>query len=625
MTSLRRLVRVVMAHLREDPALAWLVGIVALIAVPKIGLSVMAVDFGVDGGLYTDIATHVRDGDGFKTDVSLFHHGFRTFPHPSSVYPVWPWVLGMVSKVVPLTIAAVWLPTALFFGVLALAWRWGKRMAPGALLPRYAPGLHGGHVAILALGLNSELLLATSKPFTEGIALLALFGVLLRTPALLKRLSVLDGFELGAWLTLLFFIRSQMIVVAIAFAVVVMASALARPVRALVFGAAALAVGLTLWLPWEGWLATFLEEPGFRAYLRFDDARTPSRLSELKILEGDQGGLSATVILEGLRKAFAWDDDKTSYYAIHGPLMHAMPFAAAACLLAFFRRGRDGRRRVVARVSRCLRGGFRLVRAKPWSILPLVLALGFVASLHLVHKTYGLRWLFGGRQSIPTVLFVILCTLALLRRAGWWKRIGGILLACALYVNLQSGVTELGRAFNEISRGVRLSQYRPQLEAFLKDEKARLGTLVVAAVRPEPQMLAWRTPGVGYHWLTEGTTFDDLEVLITDFGVRYVIVFTDRDIGAFRKDERLDEMFRQVRAYRTRGHGAAVVLEPACEMWGEEAARIAACRDSGPPPVEVETRGEGQGKEPLKSDDTLGEGAKLDDDVGGPAAAPEQQ
>src|SRR5205085_4186368 len=68
--------------------------------VAKIVETVRAVGTSIDGGYYTDIAEHVRDGDGLVSDVSLYHAGVPSFPYPTPIYPLWPWLLGLLSRVV---------------------------------------------------------------------------------------------------------------------------------------------------------------------------------------------------------------------------------------------------------------------------------------------------------------------------------------------------------------------------------------------------------------------------------------------------------------------------------------------------------------------------------------------
>jgi hypothetical protein len=96
---------------RAPPAGGLLVGLLAL----KFAVRADEPALDPDASYYYDIAAHVRDGDGLVTDVSLFNAGYDLLPAPDRVYPLWPLVLGLRRRVVPLDLAAVWLPTLFYF------------------------------------------------------------------------------------------------------------------------------------------------------------------------------------------------------------------------------------------------------------------------------------------------------------------------------------------------------------------------------------------------------------------------------------------------------------------------------------------------------------------------------
>ncbi|HLV20411.1 MAG TPA: hypothetical protein VKZ49_06010, partial [Polyangiaceae bacterium] len=107
---------------REPRVLAWLLlfAFLATLAVYKLPYTAAQTRTDVDGGYYTSVALHVRDGHGISTNLSLRHKGYSHFPHPTAIYPLWPLVFGAVAKVVPLAIDEVgrWLGTALYFATL---------------------------------------------------------------------------------------------------------------------------------------------------------------------------------------------------------------------------------------------------------------------------------------------------------------------------------------------------------------------------------------------------------------------------------------------------------------------------------------------------------------------------
>jgi hypothetical protein len=79
--------------------LAWMVWLSTcmVLAATKLRFMSAAMPWGPDAGFYLNVARHIRDGQGVLTSVSLYHQGMPTLPHPSSIYPLWPWLLGMLA------------------------------------------------------------------------------------------------------------------------------------------------------------------------------------------------------------------------------------------------------------------------------------------------------------------------------------------------------------------------------------------------------------------------------------------------------------------------------------------------------------------------------------------------
>ncbi len=131
--------------------------------------------FGTDGAYYYQVARHVSEGNGLLTNVALYHQGFKQLPHASTIYPLWPLVLGGTGALVGLDRATTLLPEMLYFISLGLLYilthtiarSWGEDAI--FLLPR-SNLLTIGHVAILTFGVNRVYFKFTSLPFTEGLA-----------------------------------------------------------------------------------------------------------------------------------------------------------------------------------------------------------------------------------------------------------------------------------------------------------------------------------------------------------------------------------------------------------------------------------------------------------------------
>ncbi|MFW5920460.1 MAG: hypothetical protein ACOCUS_01370, partial [Polyangiales bacterium] len=172
----------------------------------------------VDGAYYTNIARHVRDGDGLVTDVSLFHRGFRELPDVAPTYPLWPLVYGYTAKLFPdddIIDVGIGLATLFYFVALLFAFLWGRRLYPEPFFERF-PAFTAGHVVVLVLGLHAEFFEYTSLPYTEGLAYALLMLALWRFkylfgrgrgaasgPLRRPRGGLRAGLEIGVWLGLL--------------------------------------------------------------------------------------------------------------------------------------------------------------------------------------------------------------------------------------------------------------------------------------------------------------------------------------------------------------------------------------------------------------------------------------
>jgi hypothetical protein len=557
---------------RAEQALLWVAAVALL--VPRLVLSTCVTDFGPDGSYYTDIALNVRDGMGLTSDVSVFHQGFPYFPHPSPVYPLWPLLYGTVARLAPVEVVGVWLPTALYLVALGLAYLLGRRLAPRPLI--WGLSLHGGHVFVLLFALNTQLSKTTATPYTEGLAFVLLLSCLLRSQALFARLAphaplhnaLLAGLEMGSWLMVLFLARSQFIVVGLALAaalgLVLLPRLVSRQHRALQrLGVFLLGVALPCVVLWNlfarWWLATFLPEPTLGTYLRFDTARVSDLLSEVTVMYEPHGLLDRLGGLAmGLWASMQPTGASSSYVTLHHAAAYLMPAALVLLLV---------QRRRWPVLWRALRGP-----GGPFLAFTHLAALGLTASLHTVHKIYGIPWVFGGRQAIPSVLLVGLSALYLLKASprrsprwgSWCAHAAAVfLLSATAYEGWIEQVNTTAATCEDAQAGASLAGFRPELRAWLLSERERLGGLTVAAERPEAQRLSWRTPGVGFHWMTETTSLQDLELMVGQLGVQYVLAF---DLGndQVTRQEGFSERFVLAARFREPGAKPARVFAPRC-------------------------------------------------------------
>ena len=221
--------------LRIALLLVLLGGVVPLKAQLRYGLGERA----NDADYYYTIARSVAEGEGLKSNLSLYYQGFKTLPHLVTGSPVWPLLLGAVGAVVGLDIAAVWVPNtlhllalALLYG-LALRLRRGIEVGGGGGWFREQSVVTLGHVAVLLFATNVVFFQFSSVPNNEPLAFCLVFGALLALDRAARECHVGWAVAAGALAGLAVLTRIQALAVAIAVPVVLVGVALsdarARP------------------------------------------------------------------------------------------------------------------------------------------------------------------------------------------------------------------------------------------------------------------------------------------------------------------------------------------------------------------------------------------------------------
>lgn len=498
--------------------------------------------YGPDASYYHDIAAHVRDGDGLVTDVSLFNAGYTHFPHPTAVYPLWPLVLGLTARVVPLDLAAVWLPTLFYFAAIVLAYRLAHRVAPGPLFPETWPALHAGHVAAAVLGLTTTMFFHTSKPFTEGLAYFLLLLALTRAERLFRDPRAWRGLEVGAWLGLVVLTRSQLVLGALAVGGALAWAVLRLGWRRWLGPAAACAAGLAAVLGAQlVHLAGFADAPRLVYLLRFDLVRDPSPLAPLEIMVRPPGALAWLADrAKGIPLAFG--GGKYSYFNCFGPWSAAMLLSTPFLALDAWRAVR--RRRL----------GLWAWLHDPANLFKLayaLLAIGGVLSLHTIHKALFTPWNFGSRHGLTAGFAIVAALLYLARRPALGRVLALFLVAASAYFGFWRISTRLDTRDTPGNDHVQwTAAYNQPIVDWLHARAAAEPGLVVVAPDIELQKLARFTDGVGYHWLFRTTTWDELDFFFRDRGARYLLLRVDKakGLGLARDRRRFARSFTPVAA-----------------------------------------------------------------------------
>ncbi len=532
----------------------WLVVILSALAALKVVYSLnWSFPAGADGGYYTNIAQNLLAGDGLTTNVSLYHRAFTSFPHPDSIYPLWPLCYAAVAALFPLDKVAVWLPSALYLASLVTGFLWARRLSPGDL-SRRVPGFGAGHVLVIVLGLHGAYFLHTSRPYTEGLAYALFFACCWRAIPLLERRTFAAGLELGAWVGVLLLVRSQFVIVVAALVGTLVVQLVVDGERrgaVLRFGVA-VALGLALLLmPYVLYLALTTSEFSPFNYLLFGETPQGSPLSQAKPYVRPAGLAHLRVLAHGVATAFAWSVSvsyRGSYHLFHYAVPVAAVVLAARVLVAA--RAADGRARMVA--------WLRDPKNAAWLVFALVALLGFL-SVQLLVKNDD-RWYFHRRHNLVALPFFFFALLTLLRSRVLPVALVGVAL---LLGTVGIGARRLGFEIHKTT----IEPRRPPRQSvvdWLNAEHARLGRPLVVATSA-PQVMVWRTPGVSYHEVNaEVTTLDDVLVMFDQLGADYLVSPLRDEVRHRRPRARLDaelEMLPGVelgrlRIYRRRSAGS---------------------------------------------------------------------
>ena len=462
----------------------------------------------IDAGYYASIAVMVRDGHGFKTNVSLLHKGDEVFPAPSSVYPLWPLTWGYLARVIPLDQLGAWLPALFYLVSLLAAYQWLHALWPRAFFPRHLPGFQAGHVLVCVLALSS-FFTSTLYPIVEGLAYALMFCAFWRFNTLLARPSWRSGLECGAWLALVLLARAQLVVAAGAMFLVLGCACVAVPGQRARYASmlgASVAAFAALSAPWFTYTWSFAPHATITQVLAFAGVR-PNQL--LSPLEGVRSGAAAggwlTDRLEGLMLAFRWrspDSYWPQYYTFHYALIVAL-------LLA-----------LLAVVSSLRHAGLRAFR--PWltdcANVPRVFAIAYASLAFLaLHTMHTAAWYFHRRHGLGSLLLIAFALAYVLAQRHIALRLVGVIILCSgVALGCWRLVRETQHALREGPRPT------PPIVHWLAAQTKGREPLVVA-VR-QPQLIGYQLPHIGFHWFNQLTTRADVELMVTRLGASYVAV-----------------------------------------------------------------------------------------------------
>ncbi|GEM_PF-2841706 len=490
--------------------------------------------YGIDGRYYLQLARHIQEGDGLVSSVSLYHQGFRTWPHRVNQTPLWPLMLGAGARLTSLDVAGRRLPELLWvldlFLVYALANRLWNRVAqrPAAgWLGSGVPNL--GHAAVLLIGTNPVLFRFTSAPYSEALGFALAFGGLLALDLAAERGSARWAALCGVLCALAVLTRGQLVVLLLAVlgGLVLAARGHERGWR---LPAMAAAMVIVVFAPWIAYLASWVPRLTPTVVLGF--ATVPEALSlptydfwvttdSLGDYLWDRGN--------GLLVAFTYGH-RQSYSASHGPAVYLL-FAALAVVAV-----------LLARCPRRVFDWFGPQQALVWAML--AIGIGTLLPVHHAHAKIIFEWLFGHRHGLPLV-FLLIPAMACL----FAQRLVVVRLATAIVVGWTgiAGAVRIAEA-GKVSDGI-----KPPDHYFARwiDERPEPPIILTT----KPTNMAYLSRG-RFHWTACMESADTTRKLIEDTGVEYVAVFRQQRKCPYFVGMTEDELY----PIETFGHKPRIVL-----------------------------------------------------------------
>ena len=174
---------------------------------------------------------------------------------------------------------------------------------------------------------------------------------------------------------------------------------------------------------------------------------------------------------------------------------------------------------------------YEIIRKPRTTFMVFVILLGIVGwlSIHTIHKDYHAEWNFARRQGLTCLLIFFLAMMYLLRHRNFWPVFLGVLLLSSstviAYIQYSAWAKKADMNAQVLTQ-LRLSEKPPrnqELVQFLIDEQKKREKLTVVWTAHQPQLMASYIPDVGFHWIYDKTTFEDVKIMFDKLGADYLL------------------------------------------------------------------------------------------------------
>ena len=350
--------------------------------------------FGWDGSYYYGIARNIRDTFRFTTNLSLYHQGMNYLPHPTPVYPLWPYLLGYVSHLFPLEVVARVLPILFYFGSIIIAYSLIQKNLPDNIVKTKYFVVNYSHLGVFIFFLHGQYFVATSNPYTEAMAYFLLLICLTRLARIMRSDRMATFIEIGVWSAVLLLVRSQLVVFfmsVIFFYLLVLFSS--RNIKYLA-GIFMLIVSFFItYSPQLIFLSKKFGQINPATILFFDQYQASNLLSKLHVLMRYETFVEFLYYkIYGLGVAFLpWG--KYSYsMTFHGFQYSLIGASLLACITYSSKKNRDILHKEISDLL--------FQPEKKFFLFFLIFSLAFFCSIQMLHKTLWATWNFPTRHAL---------------------------------------------------------------------------------------------------------------------------------------------------------------------------------------------------------------------------------
>ncbi len=478
-----------------------------ILLITKIFFNLKLKFLGYDGSNYTDVALNIRDGFGAVSDIAIFHQGYSFFPHPTILYPLWPYVFGLTSKIINYKIVAIWLPT-LFYLLTLLTGIYIFRKISERNTDYKRLKISAATLFVLFLGANPHFYSSTSVPYTEGLAFFVLALAILTVYKFSLKENYRTAVTLGVLTALALLCRAQLFILFIAIALWFTIKILINKEMTTLkcFGLFLISFIVAL-IPQYIYLSTFVDHLNFSLFLRYDQYQATNYLSPVKQLTEIPNILQFLQDkIPGFQVAFDRESPH-SYFKSFGDFVY---FIVPASFLILFKIHKEPR---------------KFFSVKVWNdfsflLFFIIFSLGGFFSLHLIHKQMYVPWNFGLRHALTAAPLIFGSILLCCTHRNHLIRIASLL---AFAFCIESNI-ELSRKASSVMIHDPSSKHTELVQWLNNNAKNKDGRLVVALPRPAPLEIILHTPNVAYHWLYHGTSLQDIRAIFEHLGGKYLLL-----------------------------------------------------------------------------------------------------